>query len=148
MHPHPKSPSQIITSFVLIILLAIPLDAAGPLKPELSDAAAQNLAGQANPQGEKKNTTQTSINVTVNALSNRHTISPYVYGVNFPNDTTYIQQSGATLVRWGGNASTRYNWKNFDTNAANDWYFDNRTFGSPPLYQDSTQFLSNVVGAG
>jgi hypothetical protein len=52
------------------------------------------------------------------------------------------------LVRWGGNASSRYNWKNFDTNAAADWYFLNRPMGNPPLYQDSTQFVSNVAAAG
>ncbi len=89
-----------------------------------------------------------STNITVNVLGNRHSISPYIYGVNFPPDINYIQQTGATLVRWGGNASSRYNWKNFDTNAAADWYFDNRPMGDPPLYQDSTQFVSQIAAAG
>ena len=91
---------------------------------------------------------QTNITVTVDALTNRHDISPYIYGVNFPPDTNYIQQTGATLIRWGGNASSRYNWKNFDTNAAADWYFDNRPMGDPPLYQDSIQFVSNISASG
>jgi fibronectin type 3 domain-containing protein len=91
-----------------------------------------------------------AIQVTVDALSNRHAISPYVYGVNFPANAPYISDSGATLIRWGGNASTRYNWKNFDTSAASDWYFSNRPFGNAgdPLYSDSTQFVSNVSTAG
>lgn len=59
-----------------------------------------------------------------------------------------MTDSGATLVRWGGNASTRYNWKNFDTNAANDWYFINRQMDSNTLYQDSTNFVSSIVGVG
>jgi hypothetical protein len=84
----------------------------------------------------------------VDLLSDRHAISPYIYGVNFPRNTNYITDSGATLIRWGGNASTRYNWENFATNAANDWYFQNRPFGDPPLYQDSTQFVSQVVATG
>ena len=89
-----------------------------------------------------------SVHVTVDVLANRHAISPYVYGVNFPSDTTYITDSGATFVRWGGNASTRYNWLNFDTNAANDWYFQNRPMGNGTLDTDSLQFVSNIAGAG
>ena len=92
--------------------------------------------------------TSSSVHVTVDVLANRHAISPYVYGVNFPSNTAYVTDSGATFVRWGGNASTRYNWLNFATNAAADWYFQNRAMGDPPLYSDSTQFVSNIAGAG
>jgi glycosyl hydrolase family 44 len=109
-----------------------------------------------NSAGESANSSQvsgtpivsTAIQVTVDVLSDRHAISPYVYGVNFPSSTSYIQDTGATLIRWGGNASSRYNWKNFDTNAADAWYFSNRSMGSAPLYKDSTQFVSNVKNAG
>ncbi|HTS12715.1 MAG TPA: glycoside hydrolase family 44 protein [Candidatus Limnocylindrales bacterium] len=111
-----------------------------------------------NSAGESGNSSQASatpsggssaaIQVTVDALSDRHAISPYVYGVNFPSDSGYITDSGTTLVRWGGNASTRYNWKNFDTNAANDYYYINRPMGNAPLYSDSTQFVTNVAAAG
>jgi len=111
-----------------------------------------------NSAGESGNSSQASatpsggssaaIQVTVDALSDRHAISPYVYGVNFPSDAGYITDSGTTLVRWGGNASTRYNWKNFDTNAANDYYYINRPMGNAPLYSDSTQFVTNVAAAG
>ncbi|MGE5325745.1 MAG: glycoside hydrolase family 44 protein, partial [Deltaproteobacteria bacterium] len=112
-----------------------------------------------NAAGESANSTQVSatpaapvvsVQVTIDALSNRHAISPYVYGVNFPPTQGYITDSGATLVRWGGNASTRYNWKNFDTNAAADWYFENRPFGNAgdPLNNDSLQFVTSVLGAG
>jgi fibronectin type 3 domain-containing protein len=89
-----------------------------------------------------------SVHVTVDVLANRHAISPYVYGVNFPSNTAYVTDSGATFVRWGGNASTRYNWLNFNTNAAADWYFQNRAMGNAPLYADSQQFVSNIAGAG
>ena len=92
--------------------------------------------------------TGTIIQVNVDAFSNRHVISSYVYGTNFPATTADITATGTTLVRWGGNASTRYNWENFDTNAANDYYFENRPMGSPPLYSDSTQFVTNVTNAG
>ena len=111
-----------------------------------------------NSAGESANSTEAiatpssgssaAIQVVVDALSDRHAISPYVYGVNFPSNAAYITDSGTTLVRWGGNASTRYNWKNLDTNAANDYYYINRPMGSAPLYSDSTQFVTNVAAAG
>lgn len=87
----------------------------------------------------------------MDALQNRHSISPYIYGVNFPPDAAYVGNSGATLVRWGGNAATRYNWKNFNTNAAQDFFFTNRTFANgadSTLYTDSTRFVSNIAAAG
>jgi Glycoside hydrolase family 44 len=112
---------------------------------------ATNSAGESGNSNEASATPiapVTSVHVTVDVLANRHTISPYVYGVNFPSNTTYVTDSGATFVRWGGNASTRYNWLNFDTNAAADWYFQNRAMGSAPLYADSTQFVTNIAGTG
>jgi len=90
----------------------------------------------------------TAVTVTVNILTDRHAISPYVYGVNFPSDTSYIANSGATFVRWGGNSSSRYNWQNFNTNSANDWYFQNRQMSSTALYNDSRTFISGFVDAG
>jgi hypothetical protein len=109
-----------------------------------------------NSAGESANSSQvsgtpivsTAIQVTVDVLSDRQAISPYVYGINFPSSTSYIQDTGATLIRGGGNASSRYNWKNFDTNAAADWYFSNRSMGSALLYEDSTQFVSSVKNSG
>ena len=92
--------------------------------------------------------TSSSVHVTVDVLANRHAISPYVYGVNFPSNTAYVTDSGATFVRWGGNASTRYNWLNFGTNAAADWYFQNRPMGTGTLDTDSLQFVTKIAGAG
>ena len=66
----------------------------------------------------------TSVNITVDVLSDRHAISPYVYGGSYPKDAPTISDSGLTVVRWGGNATSRYNWKTFTYNAAADWYFE------------------------
>ena len=66
----------------------------------------------------------TNINVTVDALSNRHAISSYVYGGAYPQDAPTITDSGLSVVRWGGNATSRYNWQLFTYNAANDYYFE------------------------
>jgi hypothetical protein len=87
------------------------------------------------------------INVTVDVLSNRHAISPYVYGGSYPKDAPTISDSGLTVVRWGGNATSRYNWKTFTNNAAADWYFED--FGYSEIgYGDSIKYLQDVKAAG
>ncbi len=89
----------------------------------------------------------TSVNVTIDALSNRHPISPYVYGGAYPQDAPTITDSGLSVVRWGGNSTSRYNWKLFTINAANDWYyedFDYTEIGDG----DSAKFIQDVKNAG
>ncbi|KAG8923824.1 hypothetical protein FRC00_005814 [Tulasnella sp. 408] len=62
---------------------------------------------------------------TIN-VSNTKSISPDIYGVNWPTSASYIQHLGVTISRWGGNAVTAYNPFGDFTNAGNDWYFENR----------------------
>jgi hypothetical protein len=89
----------------------------------------------------------TSVNVAVDVLSNRHTISPYVYGGAYPQDAPTITDSGLTVVRWGGNATSRYNWKLFTDNAANDYFFED--FNYTEIGDgDSTKFIKDVKSAG
>ena len=73
------------------------------------------------PHTASPNQPATSVNVTVDVLLDRHAISPYVYGGSYPKDAPTISDSGLTVVRWGGNATSRYNWKTFTYNAAADW---------------------------
>lgn len=58
-------------------------------------------------------------------------ISPLIYGVNFPDQGSYLTDLGITLSRWGGNAVTAYNPFGQFTNAGNDWYFENRVADPP-----------------
>ena len=89
----------------------------------------------------------TNVNVTIDALSNRHSISTYVYGGAYPKDASTISDSGLTVVRWGGNATSRYNWKTFTYNAANDWYFED--FGYTEIGDaDSAKYIQDVKAAG
>ena len=88
-----------------------------------------------------------SVNVTVDALADRHAISPYVYGGSYPKDAPTITDSGLSVVRWGGNATSRYNWKTFTNNAAADWYFED--FGYTEIGDgDSTKYIQDVKAAG
>ena len=89
----------------------------------------------------------TSVTVTVDTLSNRHSISPYVYGGAYPKDAPTITDSGLSVVRWGGNSTSRYNWKLFTYNAANDWYFEDFNY-SEIGDADSTKFIQDVKTAG
>ena len=56
-----------------------------------------------------------------------HRISDGIYGVcDLPGDR--LRHFGITITRWGGNTSSRYNWKINAENGAKDFYFRNREF--------------------
>ncbi len=85
--------------------------------------------------------------VSVDVLSNRHVLSSYVYGGAYPQDAPTITDSGMTVVRWGGDATSRYNWQEGTYNAGNDWYFGD--YGYTEIGDSSsTQFITDVKTAG
>ena len=61
--------------------------------------------------------------VNVDANSNRHPISAGIYGVAGAS-TAQLNDLNATLNRYGGNASSRYNWQLNASNRGFDWYFE------------------------
>ena len=100
------------------------------------------------PQAKSNPATPTvNVNVSIDVLSNRHPISSYVYGGAYPKDAPTISDSGLTVVRWGGNSTSRYNWKLFTYNAANDWYFEDFAY-SEIGDGDSAKFIQDVKNAG
>ncbi|MBS1150761.1 MAG: glycosyl hydrolase [Myxococcaceae bacterium] len=67
--------------------------------------------------------------VTVDCKAAGTPISPLIYGVGLDfgrfEDTSFISL-GATARRWGGNTTSRYNWKHGNAwNTAHDWFFRN-----------------------
>jgi len=90
-------------------------------------------------------TTPGSTNVAVNidALANRHQISPYIYGINSMTESDVTNLS-PTFVRFGGNEASDYNWKLFTYNSGSDWYFEDYSLGG----FDSVGFTSFTVGSG
>ena len=69
--------------------------------------------------------------LTVNAAATGFPISAHIYGINFA-DPALINALGLGVNRWGGNATTRYNWQLDTSNRAGDWFFENIPNGAPP----------------
>jgi hypothetical protein len=92
------------------------------------------------------------IQLTVDGMAPGQPISPYIYGMNWA-DETLAQELGLTVNRWGGNATTRYNWQNDTGNLAADWFFENvpNTNVDPkklPEGSTADQFVEQNLAAG
>ena len=120
--------------------------------------SAVNANGESGNSGEKSATPAvpvTGAQVTIDVLANRHTISPFVYGGAFPESTSVISNSGTTVVRWGGNATSTYNWQLHTYNADNDYFFEDFNFfglgngnNGTGTDADSAQFITDVKATG
>ncbi|MBK6770199.1 MAG: glycoside hydrolase family 44 protein [Ardenticatenales bacterium] len=60
---------------------------------------------------------------TIDPTADRHPIPPDIYGLNFA-DPALARELGLTVRRWGGNATTRYNWEADTGNRGSDWFFE------------------------
>ena len=141
MYPFARSLAALcLVEFAVVISLA--------REPEAQPQSGTPASSQQPSASTPANTPATTdINVTVDALSNRHTISTYVYGGAYPQDAPTITDSGLSVVRWGGNATSRYNWQLFTYNAANDYYFEDFNY-SEIGDANSTKFITEVKSAG
>ncbi|MGO9338703.1 MAG: glycoside hydrolase family 44 protein [Terracidiphilus sp.] len=112
--------------------------------PDSASSAAYNSASGTAPVTV---TSATAVTVNIDTLANRHTISPFVYGGNFSSAAT-VSDLGATLGRWGGNATSTYNWQLHTYNADADYYFEDFNTGGNGNESDSVQFITDVQNAG
>jgi hypothetical protein len=62
--------------------------------------------------------------LAVDLAAPRHAISPDIYGMNFA-DEALARELRLPVRRWGGNATTRYDFRTDTTNRGSDWYFEN-----------------------
>jgi hypothetical protein len=67
--------------------------------------------------------------VAVDANANRHPIDPNIYGICY-GDAGDMAALNAPLNRWGGNATSRYNWQIDAHSADDDWYFETYADGT------------------
>lgn len=70
---------------------------------------------------------ETGPDLAVDIRADRHAISPDIYGVNaFGTDAAFQafqKELRLPVNRWGGDATTRYNWQADASNAGDDWFF-------------------------
>ena len=84
--------------------------------------------------------------LSVDAGQPTHPIDPLIYGMNFFSlDGKAEKASGMTVDRFGGDATSRYNYVLDTTNSASDWFFENSTgtTGQQETGQFNTQFLAD-----
>ncbi len=116
------------------------------------DSASSSTYASASGTGSVTVTSASSsgVTVSVDVLANRHTISPFIYGGSYPKDAAHVTDSGMTLVRWGGDATSTYNWQLGTDNAANDYYYEDYAAEGFSNGDDSssTQFITDVENAG
>jgi hypothetical protein len=85
--------------------------------------------------------------IRVDTALDVHPISPLIYGFN--GAPVELQQAlGVKLNRWGGNPSTRYNWKLGNAwNAGRDWFYRNGDYGyTGPSASDD--FVKETLASG
>ncbi|MCB0194379.1 MAG: hypothetical protein KDJ65_20685, partial [Anaerolineae bacterium] len=83
--------------------------------------------------------------LAVNVALDQHPINPNIYGMNFADEALAIELK-LPVNRWGGNATTRYNWEIDATNRASDWFFmntpnDNDNLSALPNGSASDRFI-------
>jgi len=92
--------------------------------------------------------------LTVDLSNQEHPISPYIYGANgWQLDAASATTANFSILRWGGDATSRYNYKLNSTNSASDWYFENFTgqngaYPNPGTTAAFTDFVSATDAAG
>ena len=98
-----------------------------PLAPDI--AAARAAGGGRAGRGAGKES-----KMIIDCAAPSRPISPLIYGIaldgNKETTDTHQWKLGATIRRWGGNPTSRYNWKlGRAWNTGNDWYFRNVQLG-------------------
>jgi hypothetical protein len=87
-----------------------------------------------------------AVTVSVDANANRHPINPNIYGIAY-GDARDMQALNAPLNRWGGNATTRYNWQIDAHSAGSDWYFETYSDGSGTPGGSADQYVATTRSA-
>jgi uncharacterized protein (TIGR03437 family) len=80
--------------------------------------------------------------LSIDVSASRHPISPLIYGINNYANHGLQEAFHIPVSRWGGDNTTRYNWKIDVLNSAADYYFHNYFVGvgSEPNLPDHSSF--------
>jgi hypothetical protein len=83
--------------------------------------------------------------LTVDVSTQTHAINPYIYGMNaWQLTTTAGRAANIGIDRWGGDATSRYNYLLDVTSSASDWYFENQ-YGLAGGSQSNSSFNAQVA---
>ncbi len=88
-----------------------------------------------------------AVTITVDTNANRHPISANIYGVAFAS-TAQLSDLNAPLNRYGGNASSGYNWQQNASNRGFDWYFESIPETSATAGELGDTFITNSRAGG
>src|SRR5436190_20944648 len=89
--------------------------------PHFASRLREALTARAAPEPTFAPGSLANVVVKVDATASGRPISKYIYGVASA-DTATLLALGATVNRWGGDPSSRYNWANGHAwNASRDW---------------------------
>lgn len=140
------------------VVVEIPIDSFGVA--EISGLVWQEAGGHAHPTYyldeitliERSVGGGTGPALSVDAAAERRPIPPLVYGMNFA-DESLARELRVPVNRWGGNATTRYNWQLDVSNRASDWFFenipnDNAHPADLPDGSSSDRFVEANIAAG
>ncbi len=89
----------------------------------------------------------TAVTIQVDALANRHAISPLIYGTAYATPAQ-LADLNAPLNRQGGNPTSRYNWELNCDNRANDWYFESIGYSSSVAGEYGDTFIQDSKTGG
>ncbi len=80
--------------------------------------------------------------LSVDAAAGRHAISPDIYGINDYADQGLASQARVGVRRWGGDATSTYNWLLDTYNSGGDYFFEDYAYPatSGATLPDGSQF--------
>ena len=94
-------------------------------------------------------TSPMTLTVSLGAASDGYPISPYIYGVSASGGARpHYQDMGVSVVRWGGNARSRFNWEINASNTGADSGFRNVAKGNGSAGSAALDFHVANVAAG
>ncbi len=91
---------------------------------------------------------QTTPTLIVDAAGKPHPINQDIYGIaSYGLDAGFAKEIQVPNIRWGGDATTRYNWEEDSSNAGFDWYFMGGNGQATPTPSASTDLMINTYKA-
>ena len=95
------------------------------------------------------NPSPSEVRVVVDTRAEAHPIDPKIYGISKSGGAApYFKDLRVSVVRWGGNARSRFNWEINASNAGADWHFSNLEKGNTIPGSAALEFHARNSQAG